>query len=99
MHPLGNGSIIPNNKGYVIDTKMGSAKFNDNDNVKVIRNRNRCMACGHGDITVRVIKICDSAIVKPLWNDLWKLYLFFLIYERNQIYTLFIRKMINDKQL
>lgn len=44
---------------------MDFIKFSNNDIIKVIRNLDMNKANGHDDITVQVITICDSAIVKP----------------------------------
>ena len=66
MPPLENNNVIHNSYVYVTDTKIDSDKFNDNDITKLIRKLDTNKAHGHGNISIRLIKLCDSAIVKTL---------------------------------
>ena len=43
-----------------------SINFFDNDILKIIKSLDINKAHGHDDISVRMVKICDDAIKKPL---------------------------------
>ena len=43
-----------------------SINFSDNDILKIIRSLDINKAHGHDDISVRMVKICDDGINKPL---------------------------------
>ena len=49
-----------------MSSKVSVITFTDDDILKIIRFLNINMAHGHGDISIRVIKICDKAILEPL---------------------------------
>ena len=82
--PLNNNSKLPENQTYVTSTKLSSAKFEDTEIINIIRSLNVSKAHGHDDISIRMLQICDSAIVKPLsiifnncitqsiFPDIWK---------------------------
>ena len=82
--PLDNSSKIPRNQTYVTDNKLSSLQFEDSDIIKIIRSLDMSKAHGHDDVSVRMLKICDSAIIKPLsiifrncisqstFPDIWK---------------------------
>lgn len=60
-----NGIICSNSQVYVTGTIIDSVKFN-NDTVKRIRKLDKGEADGHDNITIYMIKLCDSAIEKSL---------------------------------
>ena len=64
--PLENGSIIPNNQVYTTGTKIRSIKFNEDNIIKAIRDLGINKPYEHDDVTIRMIKVCDYAIMKPL---------------------------------
>ena len=53
--PLSNSSSL-----------SSSLNFSDNDIPKIIRSLDINKAHGHGDISVKMVKICDDSIKKPL---------------------------------
>ena len=66
------------------EISLSAIHFNNDDTLKIIRSLNINKAHGHDSISIRMIKICDKAIVKPLpiiykncidtgiFPDLWK---------------------------
>ena len=46
---------------------MKDLKVENDDTLKLIRSLNIQEAHGPDDISIRMIKICDSVLVKPLW--------------------------------
>ena len=63
---LDNNSTILGNQTYVTDNKLSSLQLEDNDIIKIIRSLDTSKGHGHDDISIRTLKICDSAIIKPL---------------------------------
>ena len=59
--PLNNGSEY-------INKRLSSVVFDDQDTIKIIRPLNMNKAHGHDVISTRMIKTCDSALVKPVNN-------------------------------
>ena len=49
-----------------LKSKLSVINFTDDDILKIIRSLNINKAHGHDDISVRMIKICDKAILEPL---------------------------------
>ena len=72
--PLNNNSKLPENQTYVTNTKLSSVKFEDTEIINIIRSLNVIKAHGHDDISIRMLQICDCAIVKPLSIIFTKLY-------------------------
>ena len=64
--PFNNDSSIPYCRRYMANAKICSIKFENKDIFNVIKAYDPCKAHGYEDISLRVLKICDSAIVKPL---------------------------------
>ena len=64
--PLINDSEIPDEISFVTSERLSSVIFDDQDIIKIIRALNENKAHGHDDISIHIIKICDSSIVKPL---------------------------------
>ena len=48
------------------NAKTSSIQFENKDIINVIKALNPCKAHGYDDISIRMLKMCDSAIVKPL---------------------------------
>ena len=77
--PLKNNSSVP-----VTQSRLTSLDFNENELLKIIRALNINKAHGHDDISIRMIKICDKSLIKPLtflfktslrsshYPDIWK---------------------------
>ena len=64
--PLNNGSKCPGHPYFITNERLSSVVFDDHDIIKIIRALNINKSHGHDDISIRMIKICDSALVKPL---------------------------------
>ena len=63
--PLNNDSNIPYFRRYMTNATISSIKFENKDIINVIKALDPCTAHRH-DISISMLKICDSAIVKPL---------------------------------
>ena len=82
--PLNNGSTLPHLLSNAPTVELSSFQFNDQDILKIIRALHVNKAHGCDDISIRMIKICDQSIVKPLsiiyrnclntgiFPDIWK---------------------------
>ena len=64
--PLNNDSNIPYCQRYMTNAKICSIKFENKDIINVIKALDPCKAHGYDDISIRILKICDSATEKPL---------------------------------
>ena len=63
--PVVNGSVRPD-KSNLTASSLDSITISGSDILKTIRSLDINKALGHDDISVRVLKICDDAIVEPL---------------------------------
>ena len=63
--PLNNSSKIPENQTYKTNTKLPLIKFMNKD-TNIIRSLNEHKANVHDNISIRMLKICNTAIVEPL---------------------------------
>ena len=78
--PLNNASDLPTNKLLLSQSRLGSLDFNEEELLQIIRALNINKDHGHDDIFIRMIKICDSSLLKPLivliksscYPDIWK---------------------------
>ena len=96
--PLTNDCILSTSQMFLTPSRVCILNFSEAEIIKIIRNLNEHKAQGHDDISVRMIKICDKSILKPLIL-LLKNYLNHLIiqiYEKDLILYLSIKRMIND---
>ena len=59
-----NSSVLPD-KSYLTASSLESITISESDILKTIRSLDINKAHGHDDISVRMMKICDDAIVKP----------------------------------
>ena len=64
--PLANGGKLPENQVYLINSRINSVAFSDNLVINIIRNLNVNKAHGHDDISIKMIKMCDESLVRPL---------------------------------
>ena len=64
--PLNNNSKIPENQPYTANTKLSLIEFKNKDIINIIRSLNENKAHGHDNISIRMLKICDNAIIEPL---------------------------------
>ena len=82
--PLTNSSVLPSTISFKTHSRLNAISFEKEDILKIIRNLNVNKAHGHDDISKRVLKICDSEVVKTLsliyknridsgiFPDIWK---------------------------
>ena len=82
--PLKNDSKLPSNQIYLTQSKLVSLDFNEDEVLKIIRSLNIHKAHGYDDISIRMMKICDKSLLKPLiilfknstksshYPDIWK---------------------------
>ena len=81
--PLKNGSVLPKSQTALTQSILCTLHFDEEELMKIIRNLNVHKAHGYDDISLRVIKICDKSILKPLillfenstkssYPDIWK---------------------------
>ena len=61
-----NNSVIPDTQSYKTISRLSSLSFENNDILKLKRSLNIQKAHGFDDISIHIIKICDSALAKPL---------------------------------
>ena len=61
-----NNSLLP--RLVVLNSKnsLSAINFNNDDIIKIISSFNINKAYGRDNISIRMIKICDKAIMKPL---------------------------------
>ena len=82
--PLKNNSVLPVNQMFLTQSRLNYIDFNEDEILKIIRALNIHKAHGHDDISIRMIKICDKSLLKPLmllfenstksscYPDIWK---------------------------
>ena len=64
--PLKNSSVLPQNQMFLTQSRVNCIDFNGGEILKIVRALNIHKAHGHDDISIRMIKICDKSLVKPL---------------------------------
>ena len=82
--PLKNDSKLPSNQIYLTLSESVSLDFHEDEVLKIIKSLNIHKAHGYDDISIRMIKICDKPLLKPLlilfknsaksshYPDIWK---------------------------
>ena len=82
--PLKNNSSLPVNQIFLTQSRLTSLDLDEDELLKIIRALNINKAHGHDDISIRMIKICDKSLIKPLtflfktsvrsshYPDIWK---------------------------
>ena len=82
--PISNNSILPSAISFKAQSRLSSVNFEKEDIRKMIRNLNVNKACGHDNVSIRILKICDSVLAEPLsliyknwissgvFPDIWK---------------------------
>ena len=97
--PLKNDSKIPINQIFLTQSRLSSLDFNEDEILKIIRALNIHKAHGHDDISIRMIKICDKSLLKPLtilFQNSTKSSCYPVIWKRSNIIPVHKK---NDKQL
>ena len=64
--PLKNSSELAINQRFLTQSRLTSLDLNEEEILKIIRALNIHKAHGHDDISIRMIKICDKSLLKPL---------------------------------
>ena len=82
--PLKNNSVLPVSQMFLTQSRLNYIDFNEVEILKIIKALNIHKAHGHDDISIRMIKICDKSLLKPLillfenstksscYPDIWK---------------------------
>ena len=63
--PVVNSTVLPD-KWYLTASSLESITISGSDILKTIRSLDINKANGHDDISIRIMKNCDDAIVEPL---------------------------------
>ena len=64
--PINNSSKLPPKTLFKTNNRLSSLKINKDDILKIIRNLNVNKAHGCNDISIRMLKICDSVITRDM---------------------------------
>ena len=84
--PLKTNGMLPTNQLLVTQARLGCLDFNEDEIFKIIRALNINKAHGYDDISIRMIKMYDESLLKPLfilcknslklsyYPDIWKKY-------------------------
>ena len=94
-----NNSGIPDIQSYKTNSRLSSLSFENDDILKLIKSRNMQKAHGPDDISIRTIKVCDSALVKSLsliFQNCLNCSTFPNIWKKSNIYPIHKK---NDKHL
>ena len=97
--PWKNDSKLPINQIFLTKSRLSSLDINEDDILKIIRALNIHKALGHDDISIRMIKICDKSLLKPLnilFQNSMKSSCYPFIWRRSNIIPVHKK---NDKQL
>ena len=90
--------MLPTNQIFLTQARQRSLDFNEGEILKIIRNLNINKAHGHDEVSIRMIKICDKSLLKPLiilFENSIK-HLVTQIFGKNLMSFLHIKKMTND---
>ena len=66
FQPLNNASDLPKNQIFFTQSRLGPLEFNEGEILQIIRALNINKVYGHDDISIRMIKICERSLLKPL---------------------------------
>ena len=66
MTLISNSSILPSRRFFKTNKRLFALNIKKDDILKIIRKLNVNKAHGHDDISIRMLKICDSVITEPL---------------------------------
>ena len=92
--PLTNSSVLPSTISFKTHSRLTSISFEKEDILKIIRNLNVNKAHGHDDISIQMLKICNSEVLESLsliyknyidsliFPDIWKRFHFILTYKK-----------------
>ena len=96
--PLKNNSMLLTNHLFMTQARLRSLDFNEGEILKIIRALNINKSHGHDGISIRMIKICDESLLKPLliYLKIHLNYLIIQIFRKNLISFLPIKRMISN---
>ena len=63
---INNASTLPTHIHYLTTNRLYSVTFSQDDIAKIIQNLVSGKVHGHNNISIRMLKICGPAILKPL---------------------------------
>ena len=72
---LNNSSDLPNELEKLTNKLLDTVNFSTNDTSKIINNLDPNKAHGHDMLSIRMIKLCENSICKPvsiIFNDCLK---------------------------
>ena len=84
MYAFEKSSVLPINQRFLTQSRLSSLDINGEEILKIIRALNIHQAHSHDDISIRIIRICDKSLLKPLiilfqnsnklsyYPDIWK---------------------------
>ena len=96
--PLNNGSDCPSRPIFVTNETLSSFVSDDQGIIKIIRALNINKSYGQDYISIRMIKRCDSALVKPLsimFNNCVRTWTFPCIWKKSNVIPVH-KKMISS---
>ena len=64
--PVSNNSTLPFITTPITNANLSSISFNDQDFLNIIHSLDINKAHGYDHISIRLLKICGSSVVKPL---------------------------------
>ena len=68
--PISNDGALPDSSS-VSNVSLSSIHFKDQDILKIIRSLKYNKAHGYDDISISLLKLCDTSIVRPLFQELF----------------------------
>ena len=92
---LENSSVLPVNQKFLTQSRLNSIDINENEVLNIIRALNIHKAHGYDNISIRMIKMCDKSLLKPLtllfensiksscYPDIWKRYNIIPVHKKN----------------
>ena len=98
-NPLPNNSKLPENQTYITKTKLSSFNIEDEDIYKIIKTLDINKAHGHDELSIRMLKLSDKSITKPLsiifknckrkntFPNFWKKQMFFQFAKKERKIT------------
>ena len=98
MSILLKNNVLPILQTFLTQSRLISLDFNNEDILKIIRALNIHIAHGHDDMSIRMIKICDKSLLKPLtfYLKIQLSYLNIQINGKGLILYLCIKRMKNN---
>ena len=82
--PLANGSKLPEDQVYLTNSRINSVPFSDDLVMNIIRNLNVNKSHSRDNISIRMIKMCDEFLLRPL-SIIFRNSLKSSIYDRNRV--------------